>query len=131
MQWTLTFAMINIAWVFFRADYTRQPLVVFEQLLLGGGGWCNDILLSASCDNVLGVAVLSKFLAPVWVAVLRQVWTGAVFLLGVLLCVKLPSSHEMVQKECKSGGYFLYLGVLFVWSFVCLSQISKFIYFNF
>ena len=131
MQWTLTFAMINIVWVFFRADYTRQPLVVFEQLLLGGGGWCNDILLSASCDNVLGVAVLSKFLAPVWVAVLRQVWTGAVFLLGVLLCVKLPSSHEMVQKECKSRGYFLYLGVLFVWSFVCLSQISKFIYFNF
>ena len=131
IQWSITFALINIAWVFFRADYTRQPLLVFEQLLFGGAGLCNDILLSASCDNVLGVAILSKFISPALVEVLRQVWTGLVFALGVIICVKMPSSHEIVQKDIKKNGYFLYMGLLFVWSFVGLSQISKFIYFNF
>ena len=131
IQWILTFSLINIAWVFFRADYTRQPILVFEQLLFGGFGWCDEILLAASCDNVVGVMALSKILSPVCMSVIRQIWTALSFVLGVLICVKMPSSHEMVGKDCTKDKYFLYLGMLFAWSFVHLSQISKFIYFNF
>jgi len=131
LQWTMTFALINIAWVFFRADYTRQPLLLFGRLLAGGGGWCQDVLLTEACDATLAVVLLEKLITPGTAEIMRQFWTAAVFLFWTWVCVKMPSTHEIVEKKNRSGRYFMVLGLVFVWAFLCLSQVSKFIYFNF
>ena len=131
LQWTMTFSIINIAWVFFRADYTRQPFQLLERLFAGGGGWCQDVLLEAACDNTLGIVLLTKMIVPEIMVIIKQIWAAVLFGFWTWVCVKMPSSHEIVEKKNRSGGYFIFLGVLFMWSFVCLSQVSKFIYFNF
>lgn len=131
LQWSMTFTLVNIAWVFFRADYTKQPLLVFERLLAGGAGWCDEALLSAACDNTIVHALLSRLIVAEVLVIAKQVWIVFVFMFGVGVCVKAPSSHKIVNGARKEGPYFMYLGLIFLLSFICLSQISKFIYFNF
>ncbi len=131
IQWTLTFTFVNLAWVFFRAEFTRQPFYLLERLFTGGGGLCQESLLAAMCDNSLGIVLLGKVVAPEVFAVIKQIWVAAVFLFWTFVCVKMPSTHEMVERKYRSNKYFVFLGMLFLWSFVCLSQVSKFIYFNF
>ena len=131
MLWLGTFGFVNIAWVFFRADYSKQPFYLLARLFQGGGGLCQEPLLASLCDNTVGMAILGGFVSANILAVLQQVWVIVWFLLWTIVCVKLPSSHEMVERKNRSTGYFMFLGVLFVWSFIWLSQVSKFIYFNF
>lgn len=131
LLWTGTFVFVNLAWVFFRAEYTKQPFYLFARLIQGKGGWCQESLVSALCDNTVGAALLESFVPAGILAGLEQLWVVIWFLLWTVVCVKLPSSHEMVERKKRSIGYFLFLGILFVWSFIWLSQVSKFIYFNF
>ncbi len=131
VQWLLTFTLINIAWVFFRADYTKQPFELLERLFVGGGGWCQAPLLEAACDGTLGISVLKKILSPGTMVFIKQIWVSMVCVLGTYICVKMPSSHEMVERRNTRSRYFAFLGILFLWSFINLSRVSKFIYFNF
>lgn len=131
LLWTATFVFVNLAWVFFRADYSKQPFYLMLQLIQGGSGWCQDAMVAALCENTVGMALLESFVSPAVLAGVQQLWVVIWFLLWTVVCVKLPSSHEMVEKKNRSTGYFLFLAVLFVWSFFWLSQVSKFIYFNF
>lgn len=130
IQWSLTFILINIAWVFFRADYTRQPILLFSRLFTGGGGWCQDALLTEACDTTMAVVLLEKIFVS-GAAVIRQLWVAAVFVFWTWVCAKMPSTHEIVERKNRSSRYFVALGIIFVWAFLCLSQVSKFIYFNF
>ncbi len=131
LLWTGTFVFVNIAWVFFRADYSRQPFYLLAHLFTGGGGLCQEPLVTALCENAVSLAVLENLVSPAVFAGLQQIWMVVWFVLWTVVCVKLPSSHEMIEKKNHSTGYFVFLGIVFTWSFVCLSQVSKFIYFNF
>ena len=131
MQWSVTFVMINIAWVFFRADYSRQSIYLLQRLFVGGSGWGQEFLLKEACDSTLGLVLVLKMVAPGAAMILRQVWMLFVFVLWTGICVVMPSSHEMVEKRNCSGKYFMFLSLVFLWAFICLSQVSKFIYFNF
>lgn len=131
LLWLGTFSFVNIAWVFFRADYTKQPFFLLAGLFQGGAGWCISPMLTALCDNTVGMALLERFVDATILVWLQQVWVIVWFLFWTWVCVKLPSSHEIVERKKRSTGYFLFLGVIFTWSFIWLSQLSKFIYFNF
>ncbi len=131
LLWTGTFVFVNFAWVFFRADYSKQPFHLFARLLAGEGGLCQEPLLTAFCENAVLLIVLEYFVSPAMMMVIQQLWVVAWFVIWTVICVKLPSSHEMVEKRNRSEGYFIFLSVLFTWSVFCLSQVSKFIYFNF
>lgn len=129
LQWVMTFALINIAWVFFRAEYTRQPFLLMERLIVGGPGLGARELVDAG--TVMGIVLLEKVLVSGVPDIIRQVWVMLSFVIGVLVCIKMPSSHEMVEKANKGTAYYAFLGIIFAWAFSCLSEVSKFIYFNF
>ncbi len=131
IQWAGTFAFVNVAWVFFRADYSKQPFYLLERLFVGGAGLCQESLLAALSDHTIGLILLEGLVPAGVLGALEQAWMIVWFLLWMIFCVKLPSSHEIVAKKNRSTKYFMVLGMLFVWSFIWLSQVSKFIYFNF
>lgn len=130
-QWMVTFGFINVAWMFFRSEFTKQPLWMLRRLITGGGGWCQDELLSAACDSSLILALFGGFVSGQVLEIIKQIWVLALFGLACLVCVKFPSSHDIVAKKYRSGKYFAALGMLFFWAHVYLTQVSKFIYFNF
>lgn len=129
--WLCTFLFVNAAWVFFRADYFRQPFRLFERMLFGGSGLCMESMVNAFCEGSVWMTLLEVFVPLKWIPVIGQITTGLWFLVWTIGCVCLPSSHEMVKKQNRSTRYFIYLGILLAWSFMWLSQVSKFIYFNF
>lgn len=129
--WLCTFIFVNFAWTFFRADYFGQAFQLFKSVLCGGGGWCNADMVNALCNNSLWMELLAFFVNETGMQVVSQVAVVLWFVLWTVGVVCLPSSHLIVKRKCRSLPYFVYLGLLFAWSFMWLSQVSKFIYFNF
>lgn len=130
-MWAGTFAFVNVAWVFFRAEYMSQAFQLLMRVLVGGGGWCNEALLAVSSDNSIGIAFIGGFLSTSMLEVARQIGVFLWFVIWTLVCVVAPSSHEIIAKKIRTNKYFVMLGLLFAWTFIWLPQISKFIYFNF
>ena len=129
--WFSTFLFVNAAWVFFRADYFRQPFRLFGRMFFGGGGLCADSMVDAFCEGSVWMTLLGTFVSVEWLPMIGQIAILLWFLLWTIGCVYLPSGHEMIKKQNRSTLYFIYLGILLAWSFMWLSQVSKFIYFNF
>lgn len=131
VRWAATFAFVNFAWIFFRADYFTVAYRLLLQLKYGGGGLCDPAMLEAFCGSSTLISVIN-YLAPAQLASgVQQIWVAVWFLLSIFVCVRMPSSHEMVSRKIRSPRYFVYLSFLFLASFISLSQVSKFIYFNF
>ncbi len=131
LSWLCTFLFVNVAWVFFRAEYFRQPWRLLGRVFGGGAGGIHPDMVSALCDNTVWKLTLGRLVGLSTLQNICQVVTILGFAFGVLICVKLPSSHELVNRKNRGTGWFIYLSVLFAWSFTQLSQVSKFIYFNF
>lgn len=129
--WLVTFAFVNIAWVFFRAEFFRQPFHLLARLVTGGGGLCQEAMLSIFCENSAFMALLEGTLPATAYGIAQQICMALWFVVWTIVCVWAPSSHEVVAKKIRSNRYFALLGILFAWTFLWLSQISKFIYFNF
>lgn len=129
--WVCTFVFVNITWVFFRAEYFRQPWRMLKQVVTGGTGGIQVDMLSALCDNTIWKLTLERVVSGSVLQIICQAVVVLWFAFGVFVCMKLPSSHELVGRKIRKTGWFLGLSVLFVWSFMWLSRVSKFIYFNF
>lgn len=131
IQWAATFIFINLAWVFFRADYFTQAYHLLLQLIRGGSGWCDQTMLDAFCNASTLISITGYFVPENLFHAIQQIWVVLWFFCGTVVCVRMPSSHEIVERRIRSPKYFIYLIFLFTASFIALSQVSKFIYFNF
>lgn len=131
LLWTGTFSFVNIAWIFFRADYFRQPLRLLSRVMTGGSGLCQAAMVDALCRDTVWMTLLERFMDAGTLQTAGQAAVAGWFLLWTAVCVVLPSSHEIVARRIRSTWYYLALGALLSWSFMWLSQMSKFIYFNF
>lgn len=131
LMWAVTFAFVNIAWIFFRAEYFGQAFMLIKGLVSGGAGWCQEGILASFGDNSVMLTILGSFLPAELMAWVGQVGIAAWFLLWTLVCVFAPSSHDMIRKKIRCKKYYVLLSLLFAWTFIWLPQISKFIYFNF
>lgn len=131
LGWLLTFIFVNGAWLFFRADNLLQPFKLVYMMVLGGAGGFTEGMTNSICENNLLPAFMGRFLSEPVLSVFLQVITALWIAVPLVMCVKAPSSHEIVAGNCRKNRYFLWLAFLFIWSVCKLSQVSKFIYFNF
>ncbi len=126
-----TFVFVSIAWVFFRAEFFRQPWYLLRQAAVGGMGGIHADMVSALCDNAVWEITLDRLVTASALQLICQLVVMSWCIFGVIICVKFPSSHELVNRKKRGTSWFVWLGILFAWSFTWLSQVSKFIYFNF
>lgn len=131
LGWLLTFGFVNGAWLFFRADNLLQPFKLVYMMVFGGFGGFTEGLVGSVCEKNFLMVLLGRYLSGAVMDILSQAVTALWFAIPLILCVKAPSSHEIVGRKCRSNGYFLWLALLLLWSVSKLSQVSKFIYFNF
>lgn len=128
LRWGITFLSVNILWLLFRSDsieqwrnilgkmFSFQDMSVSEGLLnvfhLPESALLNDMLhLGGLMNNVRGLWLLI-FTVSAW-----------------LICL-IPENNY--RKMLKNNYIFMILAAAaFVWSFLCLSSESVFVYFNF
>ncbi len=131
LMWAGTFIFVNVAWVFFRAEFFRQPFRLLARLVSGGGGLCQEALLTVACENSAVMAFLEGILSANMYGWAQQAGMLIWFGIWTVVCASAPSSHEIIARKIRTNRYFILLGMLFAWTFMWLLQISKFIYFNF
>ena len=131
LNWIMTFGFVNCAWCFFRATYLEQPLHLFMQIFKRPfegisfplcGVLFEDSILWETLRNLVPLGVL-EICGPILIVS----W----FLLWVIVCVKAPSSHELVMRKQRSVKWSIWIGFLFALCILKLTQVSEFIYFNF
>lgn len=127
-----TFIFVSVAWTFFRADFLRQPWYLLKQIIIGGFGCIHTDMLAVFYSNTLWYLTLERIItSPSALQIICQLAVTVWTLLWLFVCMKLPVSHEIIARRNRSTGWYLILSILFVCSFTYLSQVSKFIYFNF
>lgn len=131
ISWLCTFCFVNAAWVFFRAEYFRQPWRLFARVFEGGKGGFHTKMVAALCENSIWLVTLERLIDNHIVQIICQTLLAVWFIFWTGVCVGMPSSHEIVERKYRNTGYYLFLSVLFVGAVMQLSQVSKFIYFNF
>ena len=100
-------------------------------MAFGGGGGFTEGIVNSICDKNILIVFLDRFVNEAVMGGICQIMTALWVAGALVLCVKAPSVHEIVGYKCRKGWYFLWLTLLLVWSVSKLSQVSKFIYFNF
>lgn len=127
----LTNFYLALAWVAFRCNTLSDALLFWKKLFAGG----NTGMLLGIC-NMLQFPenyVLRKALEMVMPQYLNAFYV-ANYLLLLLICLILvrgKKAEVWIQTKGKTAFGALCMGTVFVWSYISLSQVSTFLYFNF
>ena len=127
LRWLLTFAFLNITWVFFRANSLSEGFRFISALFSGNFGPVAEGYLSAF--HLPEVTALRRWFSidsPNYPAMLI-----GFFLLNLLSVLFLPNDLEKTERFQPTAGRMVYAAVVFVWSVFSLSGVSTFLYFNF
>ena len=88
-------------------------------------------MVSALCEKNILVVLSGYFVSQNGMHILTQILAAIWLIGGTAVCAAAPSSHQIIERKCRSQWYFFVLAVIFFCSVVRLSEVSKFIYFNF
>lgn len=132
IRFLLTFAFVNLAWVYFRAPDLGSAHAFFKELFAGGIVPVNIEFIAAATPaecNILQWLVL-RF------TTLSTYYTGMVIVLGLLFfavfaSILMKNTDERILHFTPSKKLTAATTFLLVMGILSLSEISKFIYVNF
>ena len=128
VQWVLTFAFINLAWVFFRAPDMASAVELLKAAVAGPLAmpqkWLTDGVLAKEVGAV-------QILLPQFKAWLPRIVTGG--LVGGGLLASLLPGNTIRRMESFRPNFWqaLWLSVLTAWAVLSFSGVATFIYSNF
>jgi D-alanyl-lipoteichoic acid acyltransferase DltB (MBOAT superfamily) len=128
LQWLLTFAFINIAWVFFRAPDITSALELLKTAVAGGlampGSWLMQGVFSKEAGAV-------QMLVPALKSWLPRLLAVGLFGAGALASLLPGNTIRKMENFCPTVWCAAVLCLLTVWSILSFSGVATFIYSNF
>ena len=128
----LTFVLINILWVFFRADSLHDAVQMIARIFSFRFSAIGDSFFSAVTTSEYGLLqrVLEKVIPD------SGSWFGYVLLVALLAfavfaSIRMKNTNERLACFKPDFRRMAVMGILFVWSVISLSGVSTFLYFNF
>ncbi|MCM1191803.1 MAG: MBOAT family protein [Butyrivibrio sp.] len=131
MNRLLTAVFVTLSFSVFRSDSLTDALLLWKKLFTAG----NNGFFAAMCNTLRYPEnyVVVKFLEMAAPGLLNPFYVFCFFLLaGIgIAAVRGKKAEQWIEEKGKSrwGGFCL--ATLFVWSFISLSRVSVFLYFNF
>lgn len=128
VRWVLTFAFLNVAWVFFRAPDLTAAMAMLRTAVLGGGG----LGLTALTAGLLP----SEITAVTTVAPALRGWmpllvSGALYAAGLLAALLPGNTIRRMETFRPTALRGALLAVVTVWAVLSLGENPTFIYSNF
>ena len=122
---------VTLSFSIFRSDSLQQAGMLFKKLFAGGNnGFLVGVFNTLIVPENYGIRKFLEMAFPQW----QNAFLGACFVLLLVVCIVLICGEKaevwIEKKGCTRKGIIL-LAVLFVWSFISLSQVSTFLYFDF
>lgn len=131
VRFIYTFAFVNIAWVFFRANGFGDVLNIFKQIFRGGIHLINDGMMS-QMFSLSSNPIFSRFGLDVGSnQLIYCILSVIAILLITLLATRHKNTREIVTSNNSTVLYAIALGLLFVLCLINISGVSAFLYFNF
>jgi len=128
VRWAITFALVNAAWVFFRAPGIGEAFRLLGAAVAGGLAKPEKWLLSGLfTSEVSAVKMLLPVLAP-WCNILLL---GGLYGAGLLAALLPGNTIRRMDSFRPAFWRGAALAVLFVWSVLSFTGITSFIYSNF
>ena len=120
-QWIITFAFVNVAWFFFRANSISDALTFLKRIVfLQGYHISNELIESFALPEIqFLMGNLGKGYLWMWLFIGIAFW----MILGFKNCSE-------IEKKTTMGKGVLTV-VCMVWSIISFAGISTFLYFNF
>ena len=124
IRWILTFAFINITWVFFRAGSVTDAMAMLKQVFVGGWSFAINAELTETLLQPTLISIANRILGlPV-----VSVFACAGALLTVLL---VKNSTEWLKTFKPCAGVWVQTYFLLILSILSVSGVSTFLYSNF
>lgn len=125
----LTFAFVNVAWIFFRAPGIAEACTLINRIFTGDWSIPSESFVEGfnlwEFWYVLKVLKLTAFKYSKYILAVAI----SIFTLGITFFA--PNIHETVKKMKFNGISAIIVAVLLAWCIVSLSGVSTFLYFNF
>ena len=132
LLWIITFALINMAWVLFRADSISDAAFmlqkIFEFNFAGVPQKFYDVFQTAEFSQITWI--LSKFSQQA-ADIFTKLFCYAFFGFAVFASVRMKNTSEKLDSFRPKIYQSLICAFLLVWSILSLSGVSTFLYFNF
>ncbi len=126
-----TFIVFQISLVFFRSQDLKYAIQFFKQLFIftwPGFMYKTSEMLDIS-ENYLIITATNLF-AKQYTSIIYVIsWLILLVISAIVILNK--NARKIAYKGIPSKKYTAFLIILFVWSFISLSQVSTFIYFQF
>ena len=126
LSWTVTFAYVNLCWIFFRADSIHQALSMGKAIAR-----CNFGALSDQFTDNFQLAL------PAWIGREMGITLPRLALLMFLAFTAFALVFCLQEKPVKNRKFVMtgkkgvLAGVLLFWSIISLGTVTQFIYSNF
>lgn len=127
VRWMLTFGLINVLWLLFRADSIVQWLKILKTILI-----MKDTAISGGlikCFVLQESGFLTVLLHLRHAGVIRGFWMLIYLISGMGICLIPENTYK--NRDKMSVETMILAAIAFVWGFICLSSESIFVYFNF
>ncbi len=127
INWILTFAFINVSWVFFRAEsFEKAKLVLHKFFAFDFYGI--DWVFLENFRRVEFTKILSIFKAE---SVFPYITVWGMFIAAMLIALIPTNAREKMDSFKPRIINLLFTVFLFVWSIFSITGMSTFLYFNF
>lgn len=128
LRWGMTFAFVNVAWVFFRAPDFASARAVLHAAVLGGLAWPEKWLLTGLLTSEVRAA---ETLVPALAGHAAPLLAAAVYLAGLTAALMRQNTIRRMDAFRPALPLALGTGLLFAWSVLSFTGITAFIYSNF
>ncbi len=128
----LTFAFVNLAWVFFRADDTTMAIDMLSALFTGGIKPLNAELIAACIPTECQLLqwIILKFAPNMTYYSGCVIWI-VLIAVGLYFTIFSKNTRERCDAFVASRKKLVTTVLLFAWSVLSLSEVAEFIYVNF
>ena len=127
VRWFVTFCILNVLWLLFRAGSIGQWISILKTILLMQDTSISDGLIR--CFTLPEMPFLVNMLHFERLQAIRGFWMILYVLFAMGICLIPENNYKNLEK--RSVCRMLLAAVAFVWGFICLSSESVFVYFNF
>ena len=127
VRWMLTFGIVNILWLLFRAESIPQWLEIMKTIGRMQNTTISEGLID--CFDLQETSFLTNLLHLERFQIVRGFWMLLYMIAGLGICIVPENNYRNRNKL--SGGMMILAAIAFVWGFICLSSESVFVYFNF
>lgn len=118
IRWGVTFGLINLFWILFRAETFLDATNILKRILHGGSGFILPDILNSMFSITDNIVYL-------WIFII------ILLIVSLFLSIICINTEQIVSKNIIKIPYVIFLSILFLFSLINLSGVSAFLYFNF